>query len=83
MNSLKESGWEIFRLNGSFHFVLVPEGEYVLSVQGAGDGDYGGRGQWKKAQTYKDSTQPVSVHKDLTDLVAEEKLESTGTTASQ
>ena len=67
--------------DGSFQFVLVPEGEYQLAVRGAGDGEYGSRGQWKVVQAYEDATQRLSVDRDLTGVVAQLKLKSTTATS--
>jgi hypothetical protein len=63
--------------DGSFQFVLVPEGDYQLAVHGAGDGEYGTRGQWKVVQAYEDAAQRISVDRDLTGVVAQLKLKST------
>ncbi|MGC2172915.1 MAG: hypothetical protein WA623_16140 [Candidatus Sulfotelmatobacter sp.] len=62
--------------DGWFHFVLVPEGEYLLAVRGAGDGDFGSRGQWNETQAYEDSSQPVTVQHDLSDIVAQLKVKA-------
>jgi hypothetical protein len=53
------------RPDGSFHFVLVPEGDYVLALRGAGEGDYNAGGGWSMVQAYEDSTQLVHVQHDM------------------
>lgn len=69
--------------DGSFRFVLVPEGEYQLAVHGAGDGEFGSRGQWNRVQAYEDSTQAASVQRDVSDIVVQLKLKSDSATNSQ
>lgn len=59
--------------DGTFQFLVVPEGEFILSTSGAGDGEYGSRGQWNMTQPYSNSGTSVSVHGDVSDLVVRAK----------
>jgi hypothetical protein len=69
------------RPDGSFQFVLVPEGDYELATRGAGDGEYGSRGQWSLGQAYENSTQRLSVDRDLAGVIAQLRLKpNAGTT---
>lgn len=61
--------------DGSFHFGLVPKGEYQLQVFGA-DVEWVGYGTQRGTplQTYENATQPLSLlDRDITDLVVQLK----------
>jgi hypothetical protein len=60
--------------DGIFRFTLVPEGQYVLRVQGS-DALYDGSGS-RTAQEYEASTQSVSVSKDTDDVVVQLKAKN-------
>ncbi|MFC5863945.1 hypothetical protein ACFPT7_16695 [Acidicapsa dinghuensis] len=59
--------------DGSFQFLAVPEDEFILSTSGAGDGEYGSRGQWIMTQPYASAGTGVTVHSDVSDLVIRAK----------
>jgi hypothetical protein len=69
--------------DGSFHLTLVPEGDYLLAISDAGDGEYSARGVWKKLVDYADFSQPLNVHGEVSDLVATAKPKSAAPTTSQ
>lgn len=60
--------------DGIFRFALVPEGQYVLRVQGS-DALYDGGGS-HTTQEYEASTQSVSLSKDTDDVVVQLKAKN-------
>jgi hypothetical protein len=68
--------------DGTFQFMLVPEGDYELVTRGAGDGEYGKRGQWKLGQAYEDATQQLNVDRDLAGIVVQTRSKTTTGTGS-
>lgn len=60
--------------DGIFRFALVPEGQYVLRVQGS-DASYDGGGS-HTIQEYEASTQSVSLSKDTNEVVVQLKAKN-------
>ncbi|HZB89165.1 MAG TPA: hypothetical protein VE291_10935 [Terracidiphilus sp.] len=49
--------------DGTFDFDAVPEGDYIVRVSGASDGEEG-----QPTRQYKSAQQPLSVHSDVNDV---------------